>query len=254
LISGLPKAEQERLKKERASTIASGRQNVTTRTLSPQAALELQNNLDELNRARNLVLDIKNTIASNPSAVGLAGSVRRGAQNITEAFESVMGLLGPEGESIASQAEETLNAAANDVFETEELRNSFAYDPQVSKIKNMENSLIYVIARSRQPTGKLLASTVALAKQDASLTGFTGASSVNDRMDQVLKALSLAAADLTSARDFYAPPEMIESLERNREKPVELGTSATPAAGPTIPGVDIEAIKAERARRAASGG
>ncbi|MGI9411543.1 MAG: hypothetical protein ACR2OV_15800 [Hyphomicrobiaceae bacterium] len=142
--------------------------------------------LDQL-RADLSLLDrtssILDQLIENPPPLGALGALRAGTQTFSGVIADVTGV------------------PLNDALE--ELRARFAADPgaaeamaTVGEIDVAEGLLTYALARTLQPEGRLLASTVQAARAQTNLTGFASQDQVLDRLRTIKQQIDSTTADL----------------------------------------------------------
>lgn len=188
-------ANEKRL--ERANTQASGTRrnvNVDGKPITPQREQDIRTHISSLDRNIGDLQQIIDLSAEDPSLLGVGGSARKAGQTIFGIAKDASGAL-PEVftnflEGVGQRVASDVNSGDLDERTFGELFS----DPNISDIRKLENNFAYAIARARQPTGRLLADTLRLAREDAKLTGLASSTDVINRVKSIL-------GDLQSQRD-----------------------------------------------------
>ena len=125
-------------------------------------------------------------IEEDPTLTGAVGSIRKGAQTTVGILEDLAGKV-PVVKDMIAWARDFV---ADDMADmTDKEKESFGHDSRLSKLRIFENDFAWMLARARQPKGRILAKNYEAAKEDAKLTGLTGSKDVVARMVEVLRQL-----------------------------------------------------------------
>ena len=199
-------ANEKRL--ERADTQASGTQrnvNIDGKPISPQREQDIRTHISSLDRNIGDLQNILSLGKEDPSLLGVSGSIRKAGQT---AFGIAVDASGALPEVFQGFLEGVGQRVAQDVNNGDLDERTFAElfsDPNISDIRKLENNFAYAIARARQPTGRLLADTLRLAREDAKLTGLAGSQDVLNRVQSILGDLQSQRESLQTDLNELAP-------------------------------------------------
>jgi hypothetical protein len=172
---------------EYAKTEATNTSNV--KQLSPGSELDLRSLDREYGSAIADVDRMIGAIQEDPTLAGAMLSLRKAGQTGVGMVRDAASLI-PEGvkevlDSFMMSVADALTAGDLSEEDAGQLFN----DERVSQARLFENTLAFVIARTRQPTGKLLASNVEAAREDAKLSGMTSGQDVINKLNEVKRIL-----------------------------------------------------------------
>lgn len=182
------------------------------------------NRVDEIGAARDGIdlalskLDnVQKAITSEPGRAGVTGSLATVTQNVT-------GMLG----DIVSVAREQFGLDVELGRAEPALQGSF--DPVLSEMDVLENSLAYSLARARKPTGRLNANDVDNARNDVRLKGLRSRADVEARVSAIQREFAQARSALDkrleggrSGSNPYSAMSDEQIMEQLRQGGYEVG-------------------------------
>ena len=133
-----------------------------------------------ISEADGIIGDLLGKVKADPGLVGVRGSLRATGQTAL----SVLGELGLNA-FVESASDLALSSTDLSLDEISDLFSS----PTLSVLNLIENSVGLILARTRQPTGRLLASVIKLSIEDVKVTGFTGSKQVVNRLEFIRSIL-----------------------------------------------------------------
>lgn len=151
------------------------------------AGLETKANRDEaranIDFTRNVVGDLDKLIdkaEEDPTLLGAVGSARRGIQTATGVASDIAQVVPGVRPFIKYGQDLVKTLLDNDEIDKSVARDFF--DPNLSDLQMMENTIAIALAKNRQPTGRLLSDVLKAAKEDAKLTGLRSSADVIQKM------------------------------------------------------------------------
>ncbi len=162
------------------------------RPISPTTRDEIIAVQQELTRGVEILDSVINQVTENPGAFGTTGSIRGMIQTAASIFGDNARVF-PAAENIGEAA-----AFLNDFIRDQVEDPDTASDLQpasVGEVQVLESQLRFAYARTLQPEGKLLASTIEQAKNKVKLTGITGSRQVRERLEALRPIFNSALTD-----------------------------------------------------------
>ncbi len=158
---------------------AAAGQATNIRPISPKTRDEIIAIQQELTRGVEILDSVIGQVQENPGSFGVSGTVRGLIQTSASIFGDAAGAF-PGVENIAEVAK-FLSDTIRDQVADPDLASELA-PASVGEVQVLESQLRFAYARTLQPEGKLLASTIEQAKQKVKLTGITGSRQVEERL------------------------------------------------------------------------
>jgi hypothetical protein len=151
-------------------------------TAAGKAAVEAEGQLRLLNEGTILIDDLLEDIKLDPTIVGAGGSLRLAGQTATE----VLSDLG--GSKLVELARDV--AGTDTDLGLDEIEEFFGLGNEtLSVLGVLENSIGLILARIRQPSGRLLGDVVKRSIADVKLSGLTSSKQVVRRLNFLRKQL-----------------------------------------------------------------
>lgn len=175
VTSLIPESPEERAG-DLAEASAAGRQRVESRQ-----------QLAFVSEARDTITDFLDAIEDDPGLVGIRGSLRSTGQAAIGVLHD-LGLTGitDTARSIALTDSDLGTEGFEDLFD----------NPKLSVLKVFENSVGLILARIRNPTGRLQVAVINLSIEDVKLSGLTSTERVVNRLNFVLNVLAARERNL----------------------------------------------------------
>ncbi len=152
--------------------------------ISPTQADKLIAQRDSIDKGLEQLARINQIFQQDPTLFGTTGGLRKGAKDfaalvedfnvpINKIVDNALSFVGKGGLSEAQKFK-------------------LLTDPKLSKLEVLQNQLALILARTRQPTGRLLVDTLRTAMKDTKLIGgkIQGSRSVGDRLRAVFEELT----------------------------------------------------------------
>jgi len=183
--------------------VAAAKSKAVTQVKSKAKALE---QLAFLDQGTGMISALLQEIKLDPTVVGATGSLRKAGQ-------TVKGILSDLGADKLVSLAEALATSQSDLS-TGQI-NNLLRSKTLSTLDVLENSIGFILARARQPTGRLFASTINLAISDVKLKGLISSEQVVDRLTFLQE---LIGRQSTTLRDRFG----IEQLPQVTETPTAI--------------------------------
>jgi hypothetical protein len=150
--------------------------------LKPQQRLAAVQKLKGLEGDVNFTQRLIDLATEQPNLFGVQGSLRNSLQNLIQGGEELAGLV-PGLEAVVQNIREQVKDQDSNIIAQ--------FDPNLSGMELLENSLAFRLARLRMERGgsevRALSAVMKDAKKDVSLTGFTTTASVLARLNKIQK-------------------------------------------------------------------
>lgn len=131
---------------------------------------------------------LSQAIKQNPAAFGAVGTVRKVKETTVGVLSDVFSAMNIDTRELAKRIDS--------LIETERKTGGVDAEgavllapPTVGEIDVLESMLTYMVARTLQPEGRLLADTIKTARKSASLTGLTSSAQVAERVETLTSML-----------------------------------------------------------------
>ncbi len=175
VLGAIPPSPGEQAE-QRAEGTARGKQRV-----------ESEEQIDFIDEGRTMIMDLVEEINIDPGIVGIRGSLRATGQTAI----SVIGDLGFD--ALVESAQDL--AFENTDLGIDEITGMFD-SPTLSVLDILENSIGFILARLRQPIGRLQVDVIKRSISDVQLKGLKGSKQVLNRLNFVLSQLDRRAGRL----------------------------------------------------------
>ena len=162
------------------------------RPISPTTRDEIIAVQQELTRGVEILDTVIAQVQENPGSFGATGSIRGLIQTSASIFGDSARLF-PGAQNVGEAAKflsDFIKEQVADPDTASELEPS-----SVGEVQVLESQLRFAYARTLQPEGKLLASTIEQAKNKVKLTGFTGSRQVLERLEALRPIFNSALVD-----------------------------------------------------------
>lgn len=185
----------------------------------------LQAEYDSVTNAASDVSEMIGAIRTDPTTAGLVGTVRRVAQSTVGTFLDLGAFLGSDGGAAGRKIMATASQmAANDLkngLVDKSVVDQF-FNKGLSQTKNFENSMSYMLARSRKGNGRLNTEDVQRAHQNVKVHGWSSSRDVVANLEYVLRELERSARQLESRMGGRAQESEDVQTPLSNEPPMRL--------------------------------
>lgn len=176
--------------------------------------VEAEEQMSFISEARDTLKTLLTEIKEDPGIVGVRGSLRSTGQ-------TAVGVLGELGLSNLVESARNIAFSESDLS-TDDFFKMFD-SPTLSVLHTIENSVGLILARMRQPDGRLSVDVIQRSISDMKLRGLTSSKQVENRLNFILGILNQRAGSIERRFNMKQPQESLPRfrVENGRLVPAE---------------------------------